>query len=59
MERPTQNCLDWFADLEELTGRGLLSRRGAVQRTVYLEPGTYAMYCFVKTPEGQAHIVEG
>lgn len=50
---------DWFADLEEVTGRGLVSPGRSTEKTVYLEPGTYAMYCFVKTPEGQAHMVEG
>lgn len=53
------NLPDWSNDAEEVTGRGLVSPGRVTEKTVYLEPGTYAMYCFVKSPDGQAHISKG
>ena len=49
---------DW-APAEAITGRGLVSPGRTAEKTVYLEPGTYAMYCFVKAPDGRAHLAKG
>lgn len=50
----------WYrSNFREVTSRGLVSPGHIADRTVYLEPGTYAMYCFVKSPDGQAHISKG
>lgn len=40
-------------------GPGLVAPGDVSQATVRLEPGTYAMECFMKTPEGQFHWAEG
>jgi len=49
---------DW-APAEAITGRGLVSPGRTAEKTVDLEPGTYAMYCFVKSPDGRAHLAKG
>lgn len=50
---------DWSEAAEEVTGRGLVAPGRVTEKTVYMEPGTYAMYCFVKSPDGQSHISRG
>jgi hypothetical protein len=50
---------DWARDAQEISGRGLVSPGRIAEKTVYLEPGTYAMYCFVKAPDGRAHLAKG
>lgn len=40
---------DWFADVFQIGGTGLISPGGTAQATVYLEPGTYLLECYVKT----------
>jgi len=44
---------DWSENAEAVTGRGLVSPGRTTEKTVYLGPGTHAMYCFVKSPDGQ------
>lgn len=39
----------WFGDIVFLGGPGLVSSGGSVEVTVYLEPGTYMLECYVKT----------
>ena len=39
----------WFGEIEFLGGPGLTSAGETSQATVYLEPGTYLMECYVKT----------
>lgn len=40
-------------------GPGLVAPGATAQATVYLEPGSYIMECFMKTPDGELHWVEG
>lgn len=44
----------WFRDITFLGGPGLLAPGETTSTTVYLEPGTYMMECYVKT-NGQFH----
>ncbi len=39
----------WFHDIEFVGGPGLVSGGRAAETTVYLEPGTYLVECYVKT----------
>lgn len=49
----------WFGSAERLGGPGLLAPAGVSSVTLYLEPGDYFMECYMKTPEGEFHGVEG
>lgn len=56
MERLGQELPDWFSQvIRGAGGPGLVSPGGVARTTVRLEPGTYVMECYVKTPEGQPH----
>lgn len=39
----------WFGDVVFMSGPGLISGGKTAQSTVYLEPGTYVLECYVKT----------
>lgn len=39
----------WFGDIVFLGGPGLVSAGGQAEATVFLEPGTYLLECYVKT----------
>lgn len=45
----------WFQDIVYMGGPGLTSPGGTSTVTVRLDPGTYVLECYVKTPEGQFH----
>ncbi len=45
----------WFGGVEQTGGVGLVAPGGTGQATVRLEPGTYVIECYVKTPDGQFH----
>lgn len=40
---------EWFSDVVFLGGPGFISAGRTAQATVYLEPGTYVIECYVKT----------
>lgn len=40
---------DWFGEIVFTGGPGLVAPGGIAQTTVYLEPGTYVLECYVKT----------
>jgi uncharacterized cupredoxin-like copper-binding protein len=40
---------EWFGEIEFLGGPGLISPGKITETTVFLEPGTYLMECYVKT----------
>lgn len=46
---------EWYGSVVPMGGPGLLSPGRAGETTVRLEPGTYVMECYVKTPEGRFH----
>ena len=49
----------YFESVEVLGGPGMVAPGGVSRVTVNLEPGRYVMECFMKTPEGEFHWVEG
>ncbi len=46
---------DWYGSVEQMGGPGLVAPGGIAQTSVNLEPGTYVMECYVKTPDGTFH----
>jgi hypothetical protein len=46
---------DWFGDVAQFCGPGLTAPGRTVETTVYLEPGTYVMECYVKDDAEQFH----
>lgn len=46
---------EWFGQVVFMGGPGLVSTGGTAVATVDLDPGTYLIECYVKTPEGQFH----
>lgn len=51
---------DWYGEQVELEGGVSLTAPGrTAQTTVNLEPGTYAMECYAKTPEWRLHAARG
>lgn len=49
----------YWSDAVSLGGPGLVAPGGVSQATVRLEPGTYVMECYMKTPDGELHWMEG
>lgn len=45
----------WYQDVAFMGGPGFTSPGGTSTVTVRLDPGTYVLECYVKTPEGQFH----
>lgn len=45
----------WFASVKQMGGPGLVAPGEVAQTSVKLEPGTYVMECYVKTPDGEFH----
>lgn len=50
---------EWFGFLQRTGGPGLLEPGGVSEVTLYLEPGDYFVECYLKTPEGEFHAMEG
>jgi len=49
----------WANNVQYITSRGLVSPGHKAEKTIYLEPGKYAMECWVKTAEGEIHVSKG
>jgi hypothetical protein len=49
----------WYGSVAPMGGPGLVAAGGVAQTSVKLEPGTYVMECYVKTPDGKFHAVLG
>ena len=49
----------WADDVQYITSRGLVSPGHKAEKTIYLDPGQYAMECWVKTAEGFIHVRMG
>lgn len=46
---------EWFASVEGMGGPGLTAPGMTSETTVHLEPGSYVMECYVRTPDGRFH----
>ncbi len=49
----------WADEVKYITSRGLISPGNIAEKTIYLEPGEYAMECWVKTADGYTHVSKG
>ena len=49
----------WFSKVELSGGVGLTSPKTTSISSVYLQPGTYVMECYVRMPNGQPHTFMG
>ncbi len=49
----------WSAEIIYWGGVGLLSPGGVTESTIYLEPGNYAVECYVKDSQGVFHSYKG
>lgn len=58
-ERVNMLLPEWADGVEYVNARGLVSPRRSAEKTVYLEPGSYALDCWVKTSEGIIHLSNG
>jgi hypothetical protein len=59
MEELGADLPEWFWTTEPRGGAGLLLPGGTAEVTVRLEPGDYVLECYMKTPEGEFHAMEG
>ena len=50
---------EWFQEVEFTGGVGLVSAKSTAQSTIYLEPGTYIIECYVKMANGVFHNMQG
>ena len=50
---------EWFYKLELAGGVGLTSPKKTTTATIHLEPGKYVMECYVRMPNGMAHVFMG
>ncbi len=50
---------EWTAGVTYVTSRGLVSPGRSSSKILYLEPGTYAIDCWVKAPDGTIHLSLG
>ncbi|WP_431107238.1 hypothetical protein [Winogradskyella poriferorum] len=49
----------WFSKVKVSGGVGLISPNVVGESTFYLDPGIYAMECYVRMPNGMAHVYYG
>lgn len=54
-----ENIPEWFFKVELAGGVGLTSKKTTSISTIYLEPGTYIMECYVRMPNGLGHVFMG
>lgn len=54
-----ENLPQWYFETRQVGGTGMINPGMTAQTTLYLEPGTYVMECYVKTPEGEFHVSVG
>lgn len=50
---------EWFSKVELAGGVGLTSKKITSKSTIFLEPGTYVMECYVRMPNGMPHTFLG
>ncbi len=49
----------WYGSLQPMGGPGIIQPGGVLEYTVNLKPGSYVLECYMKTPEGEFHALEG
>lgn len=49
----------WYGSVRRWGGTGLVAPGGTARTTIDLEPGTYVLECYVKTPDGDFHVSVG
>lgn len=49
----------WFFEVELSGGVGLTSKNTTSKTTIFLDPGTYIMECYVRMPNGLGHVFMG
>ncbi len=50
---------EWFSRVENVGGVGLLGPQSIAEATFFLEPGNYAIECYVRMPNGRPHALMG
>ncbi|SDS01373.1 hypothetical protein [Christiangramia echinicola] len=50
---------EWFQEVEFTGGVGLIAPKSTAQSTIFLEPGTYVIECYVKMANGVFHNTQG
>lgn len=50
---------EWFQEVEYTGGVGLVAPKSTAQSTIFLEPGTYIIECYVKMANGVFHNTQG
>lgn len=50
---------EWFPQLQFAGGPGFLAPGRVSEMTLQLEPGNYALECYMKTEDGEIHYMEG
>ena len=50
---------EWFYKVELAGGVGLTSKKTTSKTTLFLEPGTYVMECYMRMPNGMPHTFMG
>lgn len=50
---------DWNSDIAYVKSRGMVSPGYTTENSMYLEPGTYMIECWVKDTNGRIHISKG
>lgn len=54
-----ENIPSWFSKVKVSGGVGLISPNMVGESTIYLEPGIYAMECYIRMANGMAHVYYG
>lgn len=54
-----ENIPAWFSEVQLSGGVGLTSPQSVTESTIYMEPGTYIMECYVRMPNGTPHTFMG
>lgn len=50
---------EWFSTELDRSGVGIIEPGMSAEVTVYLDPGTYVLDCYLKTEDGKFHTMEG
>lgn len=50
---------EWWGSVQQMGGPGFVAAGGVAQTTVNLQPGTYVLECYVKSPDGVFHAMIG